>query len=368
MNRRRFLQNLSAAGAVAPLGVAAQNDGPPPAPSGVLRLSANESPYGPFPSILRAMTEAAARGNYYVGPEAGRLRARLAALHGVPPSTVLMGAGSGEPLRVATEVFCEKGHPPVIAEPTFEAVARTAGIAGIEAVQIPLTAAGIHDVEKMVEAARRHSAGLLYLCNPANPTGTIITREQLAWTVENLPAGTTLLADEAYGDFVDDPRYQSAIPYVKQGRPVVLLKTFSKIYGLAGMRMGFAIGPPPLIARMGPRMLGGIVFNQAVVAGALAGLDDRAQYEHLQKENARVRRFLIEGFQEMGYRSFPSQANFIMVDLRRPIGPLRARFEARGFALGRLFPSLPNHLRITLGRMPDMERFLPLAREILSAA
>jgi histidinol-phosphate aminotransferase len=333
-----------------------------------LRLSANESAYGPFPSIARAMAQAAAeQGAYYVGREAQKVRDKLAERFGVPARQVLLGAGSGEPLRVATEVFSEKGRPPVVAEPTFEAVARAAGIAGIEAVKIPLTPGGVHDVERMIEAARRHSAGLLYLVNPANPTGTIISGQQLAWVVENLPAATVLLADEAYCDFVDAPEYRSALPYVQQGKRVVVLRTFSKIYGLAGMRLGYAVGPPELIGRMAPRMLGGMALNQAVVAGALAGLEDKEHYQYIKGEYLRVRRYVIEEFAKLGYPSYPSQANFIMVDLRRPIEPVSARLAEKGFAVGRLFPSLPSHLRITLGKMEDMRRFMGVAREVLAA-
>ena len=359
-SRRRFFQGLGAAAALPRLTAAATSG-----PSAPLRLSANESPYGPFPSIVRAMAKACERGNYYVGGEAQALRQRLAELHGVPGSSLILGAGSGEPLRVATLVFCGSGHAPVVAEPTFEAVARTAEIQHFPAVKIPLTAQGVHDVERMVEVARKNSAGLLYLCNPANPTGTIVTREQLAWVVENLPGDAVLLADEAYNDFVDDPRYQTALPYVKAGRRVVILKTFSKIYGLAGMRLWYAIGPAELIGHMSPAMLGGMAFNQAVIAGARAGLDDKAAYDRVRTDNARVRKFVMEGFREMGYTCFDSQANFIMVDLRRPIGPVSAKLAEGGFAVGRLFPSMPHHLRITLGQMPDMQRFMPLMKQIV---
>lgn len=366
-SRRRFFQSLGAVAVFRRLGATAAAQSPPSSSPDLVRLNGNESPYGPFPSVLHAMAQTLERGNYYVGREAGALRQRLADLHGVPAASVILGVGSSEPLRASTQVFCSPGHPPVVAEPTFEAVAYAAEIAHIEVVKVPLTEQGVHDVEKMVDAARKNSAGLFYLCNPANPTATIITKEQLAWTVENLPPDTILVTDEAYSDFVDDPRYQSALSYVKEGRRVIVLKTFSKIYGLAGMRLGYAVAPPELISRLSTQMLGGMGLNQAVVAGAMAGLDDKVAYDRVHTDNTRVRRFVMEEFRQMGYPCLESQANFIMVDLRQPIGPVSAKLAAGGFAVGRLFPSLPNHLRITLGTMPDMQRFTPLVREILAA-
>ncbi len=364
--RRTFFQGLGGAAAAMPR-LAAQS-GPTSAPPVLLRLSSNESAYGPFPSMVRAMAKACERGNYYVGGEAQAVRQRLAELHGAPAASVVLGAGSSEPLRVTTQVFAGERRPPVVAEPTFEAVARSAEIAGNPAVKIPLDARGVHDVEKMVDAARKNSAGMIYLCNPANPTGTIISGQQLRWTVDNLPADTVLVADEAYSDFVDDPQFETALPYVKQGRPVVILKTFSKIYGLAGMRLGYAIASPDLIRRMAPRLLGGMALNQAVVAGALAGLEDKAEYQRIRALNAQVRRYVTEEFRKMGYASTESQANFVMVDLKRPIGPVSAGLNRGGFAVGRLFPSMPHHLRITLGTMEDMKRFMPLVRAIATEA
>jgi histidinol-phosphate aminotransferase len=357
---------LGAAAALPRLGAAFQ--AAPLVPSGVLRLGSNESPYGPFPSVVRAMTEAVARGNYYVSSEAGALRQKIAELHGLTPASVALGVGSSEPLRVSTEVFCSHGHPPVVAEPTFETVASQAGIAHIEAVKIPLTPQGVHDCEKMIDAARKSSAGVFYLCNPANPSATIITRDQLAWIMKNLPRDTVLVSDEAYIDFVDDARFQSALPYVQEGRNVVILKTFSKIYGLAGMRLGYALGPPALIERMRPHMLGTMMgTNQAVVAGAAAALDDKTAYDRVKTDNARVRRFLIDGFRQMGHNSFESQTNFILVDLKRPIEPVNRQLWEAGFAVGRRFPSVPHHLRISLGTMADMQRLLAEVRKILAA-
>jgi histidinol-phosphate aminotransferase len=364
-SRRAFFQSAAAAAALPRL-LAAQE--PPIVREGLVRLSLNESPYGPFPSAMRAMVKALERGNRYPRQEARALRKRLADVHGVPQESLVLGVGSSEPLRVATEVFCSPGHPPVTAEPTFEAVAHAARIAHIQAVKVPLTAPGVHDIEKMIDTARRNSAGLIYLCNPANPTATIIARDQLAWAVAKLPPDTVLLSDEAYLDFVDDPRYESALSHVKQGRRVIVLRTFSKLYGLAGMRLGYALAPPELIARMTPLMLGSIGLNQAVIAAAGASLDDKPAYDRVRSDNARVRKFVIESFREMGYSCLDSQANFLMADLWRPVAQVTAQLETRGFAVARMFASMPNHLRITFGTMADMQRFMPALREILSAA
>ena len=364
--RRRFFQSLGAAAVLARAGVAAGAKAKTAGAAEPARLNGNESPYGPFPSAVRAMAKAVERGNYYVFSESQPLRQKLAEMNGVQPANILLGVGSSEPLRTATEQFSSAAHPPVVAEPTFEAVAETAQIDHIAALKVPLTPRGVHDVERMMDAARKNSCGLFYLCNPNNPTGTIVPQEQVAWVVEKLPSDMVLLCDEAYRDFVDDPRYGSAVRYVQEGRNVIVLRTFSKIYGLAGMRLGYAIGPPRLVEKMRPLMLDELLaLNQAVVAGAKAALEDKAAYDRVRTENAKVRRFVTDGIREMGYDVFDSQANCIMTELKRPIGPVGEKLAARGFLVGRLFPSLPTHQRITMGTMADMQRFLPVMREVL---
>lgn len=362
-SRRGFLQSLGLAAALPRWAAAAPETGTP-----IVRLSNNESPYGPFPSVVSAMAKAGERGNYYVTTEAAALQAKLAERNGVSPASVLLGVGSTEPLRAAVQVFSSAAHPPVAAEPTYETVASAAGLAGIEVVKVPVNERGGHDVRRMVEAARQADAGLLYLCNPNNPTGAITSRQELDWLMENLPPGILLLADEAYIDFVDDPQFQSALAYLKRGRQVVIVRTFSKIHGMAGMRMGYALGPEELLARMRPRMLGRMGLNHAGVAGALAGLDDQAAYERVRAETLRVRRWFTEKLSKLGYQCFDSQANFLMIDVRRPVEPVAAKLFEAGFGVGRLFPSMPSHLRVSLGTMADMERFLPALEGILTAA
>ncbi len=361
-SRRQLFQSLGAAALAAPALAAPRSKALAPAERA--RLDSNESAYGPFPSAIRAMAKAVERGNYYVGPELIPVQQKLAALHGVAVENLLFGAGSTEPLRAVTQVLCSAHHPVIVGEPTFEDVAETAEASHSRVIKIPVTGRGLLDVERMVAAAREHSAGLLYLCNPNNPTSTITGKDKLAWLVDNLPSGTILLADEAYSDLVDDPAYQSAAPYVKQDRNVIVLRTFSKLYGLAGMRLGYAVAPKRLLDKIRPAVMDGSI-NQAVVAAARASLDDRATYDLIKTENARVRRYTMESMRQMGLQCFESQTNFVMVDLKRPIQPVKEKLAQRGFLVARLFPALPTYQRITLGTMAEMQRFLPAFKEAM---
>ena len=361
-SRRQLFQSLGAVALAAPALASPRSKASPAAEPA--RLDSNESAYGPFPSAIRAMARAVERGNYYVGPELNPVQQKLAAMHGVAVENLLFGAGSTEPLRAVTQIFCSANHPVIVGEPTFEDVAEVAEANRAKVIKIPVTSQGSLDIERMAQAAREHSAGLFYLCNPNNPTGTITGKDKLAWLVDNLPSDTILLADEAYSDLVDAPAYQSAAPYVKQDRNVIVLRTFSKLYGLAGMRLGYAIASKRLLDKIRPAVMDGSI-NQAVVAAARASLDDRATYDQIKTENARVRRYTMDSLRQMGLQCFDSQTNFVMVDLKRPIRPVKEKLAQRGFLVARLFPALPNHLRITLGTMPDMQRFLPAFKDAM---
>src|SRR5436190_7676101 len=198
----------------------------------IVRLSSNENPYGPSPAALKAMTENFGLAWRYPDEHADMLVAELATMNNVPVEQILLGDGSGEILKLSAATFTSKNKKLVVANPTFEAIARHAGVAGAEVVKIDLTTDYRHDLQKMLAAC--NGAGLVYICNPNNPTASITPKNELADFIGKVPATTIVLVDEAYHHYVDSKDYESVMPMVKEHPNLILARTFSKVYGMAG--------------------------------------------------------------------------------------------------------------------------------------
>lgn len=329
-----------------------------------LRLSRNESPYGLPPSAAEAVKAAVeAKAFRYPIDEPKALEEAIARRFGVENENVLLGCGSIEILRMATETFCNSSRAAVVAEPTFEAVVSTCPFVHARSIKINLTADYKHDMRGMLRAA--HGAGLIFFCNPSNPAGTLVDKEQVARFVRSLPRGVVLLSDEAYAEYVDRPDYESCLRYVKAGLPVVMSRTFSKIYGMAGLRVGYAIGRKDLIARMAKRRLANNP-NQLATAAALAALRNDDEFvKRARRLNAEVREYVCRELRAMGLAFIPSETNFVMIGAGRPAQPLIEELKKRKVLVGRLFPSLPEHLRVSFGTMAEMKLFMKEFKEVM---
>ena len=279
--------------------------GAPSAP-GPVRLDSNENPYGPSPRALEAIGRARAVAARYPDALEDRVTEALARLHGVQPENILLGCGSGEILRMADMAFLAPGRTVVAAEPTFEAVLSYARVTRADPVKVPLTADFRHDLPRMAAACDART-GLVYVCNPNNPTGTIVKREELSAFVAAAPRSAVLLVDEAYHHFVEDPGYASAAEWIGGQPNLIVVRTFSKIYGLAGMRLGYALGPKDRIDAMQPHKTWNA--NAAVLEAALASLDDDAHVPGQRRLMNDTRRWLIGELQKDGRRTIPSEAN-----------------------------------------------------------
>jgi histidinol-phosphate aminotransferase len=212
---------------------------PPGVPEDVIQLNANENPYGPSARALEAMTRSQRWASRYPGHLEQHMLETIAQHHGTEPACVVLGCGSGEILRIADLAFLAPGKNLIVAEPTFEAVLTYAGVTRAEPVKVPLTADFRHDLRRMAAACNAQT-GLVYICNPNNPTGTIVTREELAGFFARVPQSAAILVDEAYYHFVEDPRCASACEWMNTLPNVIVVRTFSKVYGMAGMRLGYA--------------------------------------------------------------------------------------------------------------------------------
>lgn len=332
-----------------------------------LRLSRNESPYGLPPSAADAIRAAIeARAPRYPIDEPRALVEVIAKRFGVEKENVLLGCGSIEILRMATETFCNSSRAAVVAEPTFEAVVSTCPFVRARPIKINLTADHKHDLRRMLRAS--HGAGLIFFCNPSNPAGTMVDKEQVGRFVRGLPRGVVLLSDEAYAEYVDRPDYESCLRYVKAGLPVVVSRTFSKIYGMAGLRVGYAIGRKDLIARMAKRRLANNP-NQLATAAALAALKSDDEFvKRVRRLNAEVREYVCRELRAMGLAFIPSETNFVMIGAGRPAQPLIEGLKKRNMLVGRLFPSLPQHLRVSFGTMAEMKEFVKEFKAVLNTS
>ncbi|MFN2508943.1 MAG: histidinol-phosphate transaminase [Chthoniobacterales bacterium] len=369
ISRRRFAQLLGAGAAVAvvkPALTIAREATARPVTAAVVRLSSNENPYGPSPRALNAITDAFSLACRYPDEHADLLVAALARSEGVKPDQILLGAGSGEILKICATAFTGRSQQPgggtlVVADPTFEAIIAHASRCGAEVVKVPLTSSFGHDLSGMAAAAK---GGLVYICNPNNPTASITPKNEIRDFIAKAPRETMILADEAYHHYVESPDYESVIPLIKDHPNLIVARTFSKIYGMAGMRCGFCIAQPQTIEQMRPQQLSDSVNISALVA-AIASLHDPDQLTNGRRLNREARTFVTRELQSAGYEQIPSHANFVMVNVKRPVVPLIAAMKQRNVQVGRLFPALPNHMRVTIGKKSEMERFLSAFREVL---
>lgn len=298
----------------------------------------------------------------YPDEYADMLADELARLHNVPVDQVLLGDGSGEILKLSAAAFTSKDKKLVVANPTFEAVARHAGVAGADVVKIDLTPDYSHDLKKILAAA--NSAGMVYICNPNNPTASLTPKNDLADFLARLPPTTIVLVDEAYHHYVESTDYESAIPLVKQYPNLIVARTFSKIYGMAGLRCGYCVTQQANVQRMRAHQIFDSVNIMALVA-ALASLKDAEQVARGRKLNSQVKKSICTELDTLGYRYIPSHANFMMIDLRRDVRPVLNALRSRGVEVGRLFPALPTFMRVTIGTGPEMKLFLAAFKQVM---
>ena len=320
-------------------------------------LNANENPAGPPESALRAMRDVLPLSWRYHYQEFGDFYAAVARSEDLAPENVVVGSGSSEVLHCAVDAFTSPARPMIAPDPTYEAPPELARAMGHPLIKVPLRSDYTADVKKLAAEADRAGGGVIYLCNPNNPTSTTTTRQEMAWLVRNLPKNTILLVDEAYLHFNTSPDVESALGYVRQGKDVVVTRTFSKIYGLAGVRCGFACARPELIEKMRPYINN--VISVIAARGVGAALEEAKAI--LPERKARivgVRNDLCAWLEKKGVRYIKNpQANFMMIDAGREVRQIGPALAKRGVAVGRPFPPLDRMMRVSMGTERDMAKF-----------
>jgi len=338
----------------------------PTAPAaGPIRLSANENPYGPCAASLKALTASAAEAARYPGAIEHGMREAIAKHHGVSKDCIVLGSGSSEVLRMADSAFVPPGKTLVAAEPTFEAVLNYCKATRGESIKVPLTADHRHDLPKMA-AACDAGTGMVYVCNPNNPTGTIVGSDELAAFLDRVPPTCVVLVDEAYHHFVDSPKYKTALELAARHDNVVVARTFSKIYGMAGMRIGYGVASPANAALMETHTAWDNTSQSALAMG-LAALADPSVVSDQRRRLNDAKRWLCTELERDRRSYIPSETNFVMIDVETDVTPVIQAFAGRGIQVGRKFPSMGNWLRVSIGKPEDMQAFMMALRQVAPA-
>ncbi|HEY0760001.1 MAG TPA: pyridoxal phosphate-dependent aminotransferase [Acidisarcina sp.] len=369
VSRRSFFRLAgAAAGAVAALPILTESHlamaesivNAKPKPPGAVLIDANENPLGPCSEALGAMQRMLPQGGRYRIDLSAKMVDLFSRQQALNPDYVFAYPGSTDALTYTVAAFTSKDRPYVTADPGYESGMYTAAAIGSPVVKVPLTADYKHDVRAMAAVP---NAGVLYICSPNNPTGTITGREDIEYALANKPAGSVLLLDEAYIHFSDAT---PSIDLVRADKEVIVLRTFSKIYGMAGLRCGVAMGRPDLLARLKPYSMNFIPMLAA--AAATASLENEKLVPERKKINAEIRSDVFEWLTAKGYSFVPSHSNFFMLETKRPGKEIMAAMAEKNVYIGRVWPAWPTYVRITIGTRPDMQKFQAAFHEVMNSS
>jgi histidinol-phosphate aminotransferase len=362
LSRRQFFRAAAVSAAVLPLSPELifaepqRRAGAPGGHDGQIILNSNENAYGPFPSAMKAMQEALRYAHRYPDSHYDALWQALARHHNVKAENVWLGCGSGDILRMAADEFTGPDRPLVMGAPAFEALGMYAQRRNAPILKVPLrTSDHAHDLEKMLAVSQERPT-LVYICNPNNPTASLTPRSEIEQFLKNLPAHATVIIDEAYHHFVTDPSYKSFADNSADDPRVIVLRTFSKIYGMAGMRVGYCISHPQTIEKLSNHY---VFDNPNVVGtiGATTSLQDPAALSAAAKRIVDDRNHFAAEAQKRKLKVIPSQANFLMFDSGKPVRQAIEFFKKQNVLIGRPFPPYDTHLRISLGLADEMHAF-----------
>jgi histidinol-phosphate aminotransferase len=331
--------------------------GGPAAPGGLIRLDRNENAHGPSAKVLATIRDTAADvARRYPGVSVESLRAGIAAFHAIAPEQVVVGCGSGEILRMAVEAFAGPGKNIVAAVPTCELIEPIADRAGAEIAAVPLNQQYAHDTNAML-ARIEATTGLVYICSPNNPTGTLTARQTIEEFVRKVPPTTYVVIDEAYHHYVNAPSdYTSFLDRPLDDPRVIVTRSFSKMYGLAGLCVGYGVA-----SAQTARLLGGTRVLERVnavgAAAALAALSDSEHVERHARQNADDRQEFFNEANARMLKPIDSHANFVMFDTGRPAIRVIDHFKKNGIAIAGNFPYFAKFVRVSLGTAEEMREF-----------
>jgi histidinol-phosphate aminotransferase len=319
-------------------------------PPDTVMINANENPMGPCPEAADAIQSIVARGGRYLYGETFKMDKILAEQEGVKPEYVMAFAGSSDPLHRSVLSYTSKDKPLIVGNPGYEAAARAADFIGAKTIQVPLTKTYAHDVRAMIAASP--TPGLFYICNPNNPTGTLTSKEDIEYLVNNKPAGSVVLLDEAY---IHISKAEMGSYLVAQDKDVIILRTFSKLYGMAGLRAGAAIARPDLLKPLMKWSAGANPITGMI--GASTSLQVKTLVPQRRKIIGDIREDTFAFLAKNNVTFVPSETNCFMVDVKRPGKQFQDAMLKQKVAIGRVWPVMPNYVRVTVGTKDEMAKF-----------
>jgi histidinol-phosphate aminotransferase len=367
-DRRSFLQMSSVAAAAAGIRIVTEPLLAHAAhkaishPPGAVMINSNENPLGPCQSARQAIAAVTPVGGRYQFDLSDQMIALFCSQQGLKPEQVRAYAGSGEPLHFAVMAFTSPTRSYVTADPGYEAGMYSSQSSGARVVKVPLTSANAHDVRAMAQAAP--DAGLIYVCTPNNPTGTLTSHTDIEYLLENKPKDAVVVVDEAYIHFSDAP---TAIDLMKAGKDLIVLRTFSKLYGMAGLRLGLAIARPDLLKKLDD-MGGGNALPTPAVVAAIASLKEPQLISERRGVNTTVRQETFAWLDRNGYSYIPSVANFFMLDTKQPAQKVIDAMAQQGVVIGRIWPVMPTYSRVTIGTHEEMAKFQDAFSRVMKGA
>ena len=363
-SRRSFLRFSAAASAAAafrgfsePMLAAASR---PPHSADAVVIDSNENPLGPCQAAREAMASILPRGGRYSDNLTDDLVKTFAQLEGLNPDCIGATVGSTPPLSLSVLAFTSPQKSFVVADPGYEAGGFAAQNNNARVVKVPLTKSYAHDVKAMLAAAP--DAGVFYICNPNNPTGTLTPHADIEYLVSNKPKDSVVVVDEAYIHFTEAP---SSLDFVKAEKDVIVLRTFSKTFGMAGIRCGFIVARPDLVQKALARGGWNFMPITAVVA-ATASLKDPQLVPERRRINTGVRQQTFQWLDRNGYSYIPSESNCFLLDTKRPAKEVREAMERENVLIGRSWPVMPTYARITVGTQEEMERFQAAWQKVMT--
>ncbi|MDC6353952.1 MULTISPECIES: pyridoxal phosphate-dependent aminotransferase [unclassified Robiginitalea] len=360
-DRRNWLRTVALGGGFALLGGAPQlvhgasrTENPAISARGPIRLSSNENPLGPSERVRRALSERMDLGCRYPYSYMGPLVSAIAAREEVPESCVVLTGGSTEGLKAAGLVYGLNNGEIIAADPTFQALLRYAELFGAYVHRVPLDDKLVHDLDAM-ERRVTSKTRLIFLCNPNNPSGTILDGNTLRDFCTSVDSRAVVFSDEAYFDYITEPDYPSMVELVREGRNVIVSRTFSKVYGLAGFRIGYLVARPDIASRLREALMAHTGTPALIAAEAALGDDDF--YKESLKQNEMAKKSIYATLEDLGLPAVKSHTNFVFFKSGMDIRTLQSRMESEGVLIGRPFPPLYDWARISTGRMEEVAAF-----------
>ncbi len=334
-----------------------------------IQLDSNENPRGPGRAALDAVMKMFDRTMRYPDVQGNQVREAIAVKFGIKPENVLVSCGSGEILRVGSYAFTGPGKALVTGSPSFEDPVRHSQMMNAEIRAVPVDANLRLDLGQMLDKVDATS-GMVFLCNPNNPTATVhgdkAIKDFIAEVHRRSP-DTVVMLDEAYHEYVEDPAYATGIPIALADPNVIVVRTFSKVFGMAGMRLGYVIGQPATLQKLARHLLPNAINVLAAAAG-MATIADTRHIDDEVKLNKATRDFTRKFFTDAGYKVSDSHGNFLMVAINRDIRGFKDACAKQGILVGRPFPPLNTHARISIGTMDEMKKATDVFKQVLTAA